>query len=99
MGNLNQYLTWTPPPLPPQNQGGGRNVVNIVFGGAASPPQAEDTLVHIISQAESHNYISSTDADYEGLNPNHNEALVVSLLIADNEVKRILVDDGSSVDI
>ncbi|XP_074346156.1 uncharacterized protein LOC141684919 [Apium graveolens] len=37
--------------------------------------------------------------DFEGLNPDHNQALVVTLDVADNEVKRILVDNGSSANI
>ncbi|XP_074361012.1 uncharacterized protein LOC141701219 [Apium graveolens] len=36
---------------------------------------------------------------YEGLDPEHNQALVVTLDIADNEVQRILVDNGSSANI
>ncbi|XP_074348997.1 uncharacterized protein LOC141688527 [Apium graveolens] len=38
-------------------------------------------------------------SDYKGLDPDHNLALVVTLDVANNEVKRILVDNGSSVNI
>ncbi|XP_074328432.1 uncharacterized protein LOC141666341 [Apium graveolens] len=40
-----------------------------------------------------------SNADYEGLDPEHNQALVVTLDIAENEVQRILVDNGSSANI
>ncbi|KAL8104218.1 hypothetical protein AgCh_028445 [Apium graveolens] len=40
--------------------------------------------------------ISFSSKDYEGVNPNHNEALVVTLDIFDNEVRRMLIDNGSS---
>lgn len=46
-----------------------------------------------------HNTISFTDTDYERMDRNHTEALVITLDIAENEVKRILLDNGSSVDI
>ncbi|XP_074351393.1 uncharacterized protein LOC141690498 [Apium graveolens] len=36
---------------------------------------------------------------FEGLIPDHNQALVVTLDVVDNEVKRILVDNGSSANI
>lgn len=40
-----------------------------------------------------------TYSDYECLDPDHNDALVVTLDIAENEVKRILVDNGSSANV
>ncbi|XP_074351693.1 uncharacterized protein LOC141690831 [Apium graveolens] len=43
--------------------------------------------------------ICFSHADFEGLDPGHNQALVVTLDIAENEVKRILVDNGSSANI
>ncbi|XP_074378441.1 uncharacterized protein LOC141719978 [Apium graveolens] len=43
--------------------------------------------------------ISFSSKDYEGFNPNHNEALVVTLDIFDNEVRRMLIDNGSSINI
>ncbi|XP_074341808.1 uncharacterized protein LOC141679197 [Apium graveolens] len=43
--------------------------------------------------------ISFSSKDYEGINPNHNEALVVTLYIFDNEVRRMLINNGSSVNI
>ena len=43
--------------------------------------------------------ITFSDDDFEGVNPHHTEALVVSVEIADNVVKKVLIDNGSSVDI
>lgn len=43
--------------------------------------------------------ITFHNIDFEGLDPNHNEALVVSLDKTDNVVKKILFDNGSSVNI
>ncbi|XP_074360520.1 uncharacterized protein LOC141700723 [Apium graveolens] len=39
------------------------------------------------------------DSEIMGLDPGHNQALVVTLDVADNDVKRILVDNGSSTNI
>ncbi|KAL0304077.1 UNVERIFIED_CONTAM: Retrovirus-related Pol polyprotein from transposon [Sesamum radiatum] len=43
--------------------------------------------------------ITFTDKDKEGINYPHEEALVVSAVVSNIEVRRILVDSGSSVDI
>lgn len=91
-GNLSQYL----PRLitgASTSQAQGKNIVNTVFGGHNSPPR-EEQFVYTIFEGPP-NTITFTDADYEGINPNHTEALVVSLGIAQNEVKRILIDNGS----
>ncbi|KAK1383957.1 hypothetical protein POM88_021692 [Heracleum sosnowskyi] len=80
--------------------GKGKNVVNVVLGGSNSPPRSPDSGDEIMMvQTCPEQIISFNKDDFEGLDPNHNEALVVSLDIADNEVKRILIDNGSSVNI
>jgi hypothetical protein len=43
--------------------------------------------------------IGFTDDDYEGVSRPHSDTLVVTLMIANHNVHRILVDNGSSVDI
>ncbi|XP_074327723.1 uncharacterized protein LOC141665636 [Apium graveolens] len=78
----------------------GKNVVNIVFGGTASPPRRPDLdndMMMIQPLEDEPIYVSYSD--YEGLNPDHNLALVVTLNVANNEVKRILVDNGSYANI
>lgn len=78
----------------------GKHVLNIVLGGARSPPPSSDRDgdVMMIQPCQDEPIVFS-NADYEGLDPDHNEALVVTLDVAENEVKRILVDNGSSVNI
>ncbi|XP_074352625.1 uncharacterized protein LOC141691766 [Apium graveolens] len=80
--------------------GRGKYVVNMIFGGTSSPPRSPDegSDVLMIQSAEDER-IHFSNADYEGLNPEHNQALVVTLDIADNEVQRILIDNGSSANI
>lgn len=43
--------------------------------------------------------MSFSNQNFKDIDPNHNEALIISLYIADHEVKRILVNNGSSVNI
>ncbi|XP_074323543.1 uncharacterized protein LOC141660456 [Apium graveolens] len=80
--------------------GGGKHVVNMIFGGTSSPPRSPDegNDVLMIQPAEDER-IYFSNADYEGLDPEHNQALMVTLDIADNEVQRILVDSGSSTNV
>ena len=43
--------------------------------------------------------ISFTDEDAERIHHSHDNAIVITLLIADYTTKRVLVDNGSSADI
>lgn len=43
--------------------------------------------------------ITFSDAELEGVNPYNTEALVVTVETRDNVVKKVLIDNGSSVDI
>ena len=43
--------------------------------------------------------ITFTDEDAEKVHDPHDDAIVISLLIADYTTKRVLVDNGSSTDI
>lgn len=74
-----------------------KNVVNTVFGRHATPPR-QDNFIHTITWDPT-SAITFTDAYYEGINHNHTEAPVVLLDLTNNEVKRILVDNGSPIDI
>ncbi|XP_074355838.1 uncharacterized protein LOC141695497 [Apium graveolens] len=98
-GNLNKYLV-----RESNNRGDGQkrgnNVVNMVLGGSHSPPRSPDFGEEVLSiQSLPDLVISFTIKDYEGVNHHHNTALVVTLDIFDNEVRRMLVDNGSSVNI
>ncbi|XP_074370871.1 uncharacterized protein LOC141712011 [Apium graveolens] len=78
----------------------GKNVVNVVFGGTTSPPRSPDLDNNVMMiQPLDDEPIYFSYSDYEGLNPDHNLALVVTLDVANNEVKRILIDNGSSANI
>ena len=43
--------------------------------------------------------ISFSDEDYHGISPNHDDPLVISAVVANVEVRRVFVDQGSSADI
>ncbi|XP_017237355.1 uncharacterized protein LOC108210538 [Daucus carota subsp. sativus] len=78
----------------------GKNIINVVFGGSQTPPRAVEGEVYLIDSGPStNNVVSFADNDFEGVNPDHNEALVVSIEIQNNIVKKVLVDNGSSVDV
>ncbi|XP_074328008.1 uncharacterized protein LOC141665921 [Apium graveolens] len=98
-GNMNKYLV-----RDSNNRGEahkrGKNVVNVVLGGSHSPPRSPDFGEEVLSiQSLPDMVISFSSKDYEGVNPHHNVALVVTLDIFDNEVRRMLIDNGSSVNI
>ncbi|XP_074323742.1 uncharacterized protein LOC141660654 [Apium graveolens] len=95
-GNINQYLQRR---LNDKDRvpGSGKNVVNVVFGGTASPPRSPDPENDVmVIQTLEDEPICFSYSDYVGLDPEHNLALVVTLDVTNNEVKRILVDNGSS---
>ncbi|XP_074356310.1 uncharacterized protein LOC141696012 [Apium graveolens] len=97
-GNMNKYLVRDNSRGEAQKK--GKNVVNVVLGGSYSPPRSPNFGEEVLSiQSLSKLVISFSNKDYEGVNPNHNAALVVTLDIFDNEVRRMLIDNGSSVNI
>ncbi|XP_074378149.1 uncharacterized protein LOC141719669 [Apium graveolens] len=96
-GNMNKYLVR-------DNRGEvhkkGKNVVNVVLGGSYSPPRSPDFGEEVLSiQSLPDLVISFSSKDYEGVNPHHNAALVVTLDIFDNKVRRMPIDNGSSINI
>ncbi|XP_074336112.1 uncharacterized protein LOC141701562 [Apium graveolens] len=98
-GNMNQYLQRR---LNDKDRapGSGKNVVNVVFGGTSSLPRSPNPENEVMAiQPSEDEPIYFSYSDYEGLDPDHNLALVVTLDVTDNEVKRILVDNGSSANI
>ncbi|XP_074352547.1 uncharacterized protein LOC141691682 [Apium graveolens] len=98
-GNLNKYLV-----RDSNNRGEGqkkgKNIVNMGVGGSHSPPRSPDFSDEVLSiQSLQDMVISFSSKDYEGVNPHHNTALVVTLDIFDNKVRRMLIDKGSSINI
>ena len=45
------------------------------------------------------NVISFNDNDFEGIQNPHNEAIIVSMMVAKHNVRRVLIDNESSADI
>ncbi|XP_074324377.1 uncharacterized protein LOC141661293 [Apium graveolens] len=98
-GNMNQYLQRGSNDKD-RAPGRGKNMVNVVFGGTTSPPRSPDQENDVMMiQTLDDEPICFSYSDYEGLDPDHNLALVVTLDVANNEVKRFLVDNGSSANI
>ena len=108
-GQINQYLPRQITNGTPSNDKGnnpstsnaGKNIVNMVIGGHQSPPPSpiRSEVLAISQQEQARIGITFNDDDFEGINPQHSEALVVSVEIANNIVKKVLIDNGSSVDI
>ncbi|XP_074336455.1 uncharacterized protein LOC141673601 [Apium graveolens] len=98
-GNLNQYIALD------TNQIGegpkkGKNIVNIVLGVSHSPSRSPDSWDEVLSiQFFPKMIISFSSKNYEGVNANHNEVLVVTLDIFDNKVRRMIIDNGFLVNI
>ena len=102
-GNMNNYL-----PHGHANRAGQeapkRPAVLIVVGGSPPRPARPDTsrrgeVMEISRNPSARNVISFSDEDYEGREPNHNEALVINSDVAGHDVHKMLVDNGSAVDI
>ncbi|XP_074347888.1 uncharacterized protein LOC141686735 [Apium graveolens] len=103
-GNMNKYLVRDNNNNNDNNRGEaqkrGKNVVNVVLGGSHSPSRSPDFGEEVLSiQSLPDMVISFSSKDYEGVNPHHNAALVVTLEIFDNKVRRMLIDNGFSLNI
>ncbi|XP_070003459.1 uncharacterized protein [Nicotiana sylvestris] len=93
------------PPKPPSP----KRTVNVISGGedihgityTASNKVSKVTITHgkRVRQVLENESISFDDTDTEGIITLHNDALVISLLVYDTNVKRVLIDPGSSVNI
>lgn len=112
-GNIGQYVKaqltlMIAEGLSKNPSGSKRHVVNIVIRGSTSGG-SEDEYVKKIFLIEGHqtknvkpsldNMITFSDEDYGEINPRHVDDLVVKLNIANQNVVKILVDNGSSVNI
>ncbi|KAL8136225.1 hypothetical protein AgCh_010718 [Apium graveolens] len=75
-------------------------ILKEIKGGSHSHPKSPGSGDEVFSiQPYPEMVISFSSKDYEGVNLNHNEAFVVTLDIFNNEVRRMLIDNGSSVNI
>ncbi|XP_077217565.1 uncharacterized protein LOC143851939 [Tasmannia lanceolata] len=86
-----------------------RGVIGTIMGGPAAGGTSSTArkayarrvnAVHTTSKkSRTENEISFSDADLDNLILPHDDALVLTMLVANWEVKKILVDNGSSADI
>ncbi|XP_070010570.1 uncharacterized protein [Nicotiana sylvestris] len=93
------------PPKPPSP----KRIVNIITGGdevnrvtyTAAKKTSKVTVTHgkRICQVLEGDSITFDDEDADDLIISHNDALVVSLLVHDTNIKRVLIDPGSSMNI
>ncbi|XP_074378271.1 uncharacterized protein LOC141719792 [Apium graveolens] len=96
-GNLNKYLVRD---INHRGEGQKKGKNHSYCGPRRDPLRSPNFGEEVLSiQSLPDMVISFSSKDYEGVNPNHNAALVVTLDIFDNEVRRMLIDNGSSVNI
>ncbi|XP_070015436.1 uncharacterized protein [Nicotiana sylvestris] len=87
-------------------QEGPQHVIHMIIGGFDIPqrPIFKCTKVSITREKRTRSYvpkdaISFYDEEAEGISQPHNDALVISILLNKIQVKRVLVDPGSSTNI
>ncbi|XP_059285966.1 uncharacterized protein LOC132039514 [Lycium ferocissimum] len=80
-----------------------QHVINMIIGRTEMPrgPMMKKTKVLVVRAKRTRDYvpegsISFNDKDAEGIIQPHNDALVISIHIFKSQVKRILIDPGSS---
>ncbi|XP_070054383.1 uncharacterized protein [Nicotiana tomentosiformis] len=78
----------------------------MIIGGVdvSYGPMLKRTIVSITREKRTQDYVpegtlSFNDKDVEGIVQPHNDALVISVLINRSQVKRVLIDQGSSANI
>lgn len=76
-----------------------KNIINMVFEDKIPFNILINAGFPISQMTGVDNVITFTEAGLEGVNLNYNEALVVSLEILDNVVRKVLIDNDSSVNI
>lgn len=76
-------------------------VINMLVGGSNFPPPTPDSdqVLSVEHLSVDYSVISFGDADYKGSNPYQSQALIITLDISNHDVKKTLVDNGSSVDV
>ncbi|XP_070002396.1 uncharacterized protein [Nicotiana sylvestris] len=83
-----------------------QHVIHMIVGGVNIPqePVFKRTKVTITREKQTQDYLSEealsfNDEDVEGIEQPHNNALVISILMNKHQVKRVLIDPGSSTNI
>lgn len=109
-GDLAEFVTKKDAPRTADNTGGHRGVINTISGGSISGRESKNAqknyaraVYNLYSQPskkfKSDSTISFSDEDYEGVLAPHHDALVVTASIDDYLVNKVLIDNGSSVNI
>ena len=83
-----------------------QHVIHMIVGGVDIPqgPVFKRTKVSITREKRTRDYVpegtlSFNDEEAEGISQPHNDALVISILMNKIQVKRVLIDPGSSANI
>ncbi|XP_070037173.1 uncharacterized protein [Nicotiana tomentosiformis] len=93
------------PPKPPSPKrtvnviSGGEEVNGVTYTAAKKTSKVMVTHGKRVRQVLEEDSITFDDVDADGVMTPHNDALVISLLVHDTNVKRVLIDPGSSVNI
>ncbi|XP_070008010.1 uncharacterized protein [Nicotiana sylvestris] len=93
------------PPKPPSPKrtvnviSGGGDINGISYTTANKISRVTITQGKRVRHVLEEDNITFNDADVDGVLTPHNDALVISLIVHDTNVKRVLVDLGSSVNI
>ncbi|XP_070007681.1 uncharacterized protein [Nicotiana sylvestris] len=77
----------------------GDEVNGVTYTAAQKTSKVTITHGKRVRQVLDGNSISFNNEDVDGLTIPHNDALLISLLINDTNIKRVLIDTGSSVNI
>ncbi|XP_070015783.1 uncharacterized protein [Nicotiana sylvestris] len=93
------------PPKPPSPKrtvnviSGGKEINGVTYTVANKISKVTVTHGKRVRHVLEEESITFNDADADGVLTPHNDALVISLLVHDAKVKRVLIDSGSSVNI
>ncbi|XP_016437613.2 uncharacterized protein LOC107763639 [Nicotiana tabacum] len=93
------------PPKPPSLKitvnmiSGGDEVNSVTYTAAKKVSKVTVTHRKRVRQALEEDNITFDDVDANGVLIPHNDALVISLLVHDNNVEQVLIDPGSSINI
>ncbi|XP_070053132.1 uncharacterized protein [Nicotiana tomentosiformis] len=93
------------PPKPPSPKrtvnviSGGEEVNGVIYTAAKKTSKVTITHGKRVRHVLDEDIITFDDADADGLLIPHNDALVISLLVHDTNVKQVLIDPSSSINI
>ena len=96
------HVTASPPPHPKTNRP-FVGVIHTIIGGCSRPlVEAESSsreIATVLAKWWKSDVIIFTDEDVRGIQIPHDDAMVTFLIIANHDVKRVLVDNEGSTDV